>query len=135
MCSGDHLYFRKSIFIHLFAFLFMLFYPFSSQLLWIHTKLLKDSYKYMWKTLHNSYRKQKALLIHVFIPRKANKGKRFHSAGIKLALEEVEGTQPLYENSSSCLPSCNLCCFLFKRKEASHPTQTHLLFSTWASTI
>ena len=51
---------------------------------------------------------------------KANKGKRFHSAGIKLALEEVEGTQPVYENSSSCLPSCNLCCFLFKRKVASH---------------
>lgn len=54
---------------------------------------------------------------------KANKGKRFHSAGIKLALEEVEGTQPLYENSSSCLPSCNLCCFLFKRKVASHQAQ------------
>ena len=66
--------------------------------------------------------------MHVFIPQKANKGKRFHSAGIKLALEEVEGTQPLYENSQSCLPSCNLCCFLFKRKEASQPTQTRPQF-------
>lgn len=43
--SGDHLYFHKSIFIHLFAFLFMLFYPSLSQLLWIHMKLSKDSYK------------------------------------------------------------------------------------------
>ena len=72
------------------------------------------------------------MLKHLFIPQKANKGKRFHSAGIKLALEEVEGTQPLYENSSSCLPSCNLCCFLFKRKEASHLTQTQSQFPTRA---
>jgi len=55
---------------------------------------------------------------------KANNGKRFHSAGIKLALEEVAGTQPLYENSSSCLPSCNLCCFLFKRSRRPSTSST-----------
>jgi mucolipin 3 len=64
---------------------------------------------------------------------KANKGERSHSAGIRAALdEECENSVFLnYQDTTSCAPGCNICCFLFNRNsEVSRSSSDQSLLET-----